>query len=139
VTPFALLEQLAGLSHREAAEFHRVRLDSVKKWSTGDTRCPPGALAELRALIATQERAAREALAIIGGDDPDEIEIGHPADDAEARALGWPCVGAWSAMAARVLAAIDRPAMLVPRGSTPATAVAIGEAAEPQRGKNRRN
>lgn len=99
MTPFALLEHLAGLSHREAAEFHGVRIDTVKKWSTGDTPCKPSVLAELRSLIERQELAACAA-----------VELGHtelddgPADDAEARLRGWPCVGAWSAMAARVLA-----------------------------------
>ncbi len=122
MTPFALLETLAGLSHREAAEFQQIRLDTVKKWSTGDTRCPPGILTELRALITAQERAAREALALIADGRPDEIELGYPADDYEAKALGWPCVGAWRAMAARVLAASEIPVILAPRGSTPATA-----------------
>lgn len=55
---------------------------------------------------------------------PDEIEIGYPADDHEAQSLGWPCVEAWAAMAARVLAASDTRIRLVPRGSTPGTAAA---------------
>jgi len=124
MTAFALLESLAGLSHREAAEFHRVRVDTVKSWAVGRNNCPRGALDELRALIKMQERAARETLAIIKRGRPDEIELGCPSDDHEARSLGWPCVGAWAAMAARVAAATDRPIILVPRGSTLASAAA---------------
>ena len=131
MTPFALLASLAGLSHREAAEFLNVRVDTAKSWSAGRRACPAYALDELKALIARQERAARE---------PDAIELGYPADDAEARALGWTCVGAWRAMAARLLAVEPR-ARLVPRGSTPATAAAgdaresrdYGSTAEPRR------
>ncbi len=127
MTRFSLLAALAGLSHREAAEFHRVRIDTVKSWAVGRNNCPPGPLAELRALIAAQERAARETLAIIERGKPDEIELGYPSDDHEARSMpggGWPCVGAWAAMAARILAATDRPAHFVPRGSTLSSAAA---------------
>ena len=124
MTPFALLESLAGLSHREAAEFHRVRIDTVKSWAVGRNACPAGPLIELRALIVEQDRAARETTAIIKRGKPDEIELGYPADDHEAQALGWPCVGAWAAMAARIAAATDIPVRFVPRGSTPPTAAA---------------
>lgn len=88
-------------------------------------RARPEVLDELRALITKQVRAASETIAIIGAENPDEIELGEPADDAGARDLGWPCVGAWSAMAARVLAATDRPVRLVLRGSTASSAVAV--------------
>ncbi len=135
MTPFALLETLAGLSHREAAEFHRVRLDTVKSWAVGRNACPARVIAELRALIASQERAATESIAQIAAlaaqeSAPDGIELGYPTDDAEARSLGvagtpgWPCVGAWRALAARVVAGSSIPVVLVPRGSTPATAAA---------------
>lgn len=55
----------------------------------------------------------------------EEIELGYPADDHEARQLGFQTVSAWSAMAPRVIAEVDAPIKLVPRGSTPATAAAI--------------
>lgn len=121
MTPFALLTSLAGLSHREAAEFLSVRLDTVKSWASGRNGCRDSVLGELRSLIALQERAARQALAIIRRGKPEEVELGFPADDAEACDLGWPCAGAWGAMAARVIAGTDRPVDLVPRGSTPAS------------------
>jgi hypothetical protein len=129
MTPAALLISLAGLSQREASEFLKVRLDTVKSWSRANkpALASPGILAELRALIAKQDRAAREALKIIRARKPapDEIEIGYPADDYEAKSLGWPCIGAWAGMAARVVAEIDVPVILSPRGSTAATAAAI--------------
>ena len=127
MTPFALLSSLAGLSHREAAEFLGVRLDTAKSWASGRNGCRAEVLGELRGLIALQERAARETLALIAADDSDVIEIGFPTDDAEAASLGWPGVGAWAAMAARVVAGTDRAVRLVPRGSTVATAAAADE------------
>jgi transcriptional regulator with XRE-family HTH domain len=125
LTPFALLTRLAGLSLSEAARFLGVRRDTVNSWSSGRNRTPPGVLAQLRDLVAMQERAAAEALRLIASAESEaEIELGYPADDHEAQALGWPCVGAWFGMAARVVAGTDRPVILVPRGSTVATAAA---------------
>lgn len=129
-TPFALLVSLAGLSHREAGDFLSVRIDTVKSWSSGRNRCPDGALAELRALVAKQARTASEALAQIkrleiGHGAPDAIELGEPASDKEAQSIGWPCVGAWRGMAARVVAETDTSVEIVPRGSTPATRAAV--------------
>lgn len=131
MTPAALLIQLAGLSHREAADFLRVRLDTVKSWHRAHSAngTSDGILSELRALIAQQERTAAQAIAMMAGiarehgADADGI-LGYPTDDHEAQALGWPCVGAWRAMAARVIAAAPVKIVLVPRGSTPETAAA---------------
>lgn len=129
MTPFAILCALAGLSHAEAASLCGVRLDTARSWSTGRRTAPPGAIADLRTLIARQAKAADEAVAHIARlaqshGAPDEIEIGYPADDQEVRSLGWPCVAAWAAMAARLLAATDARIRLVPRGSTPGIAAA---------------
>lgn len=129
MTPFSVLAALAGLTLHEAGALCGVRHDSARQWATGRRAAPPGALDDLRVLIARQELATEEAVAQIsrlakshGG--PDEIEIGYPADDHEAQSLGWPCVGAWAAMAARVIAAAPVPIVLVPRGSMPPTAAA---------------
>jgi transcriptional regulator with XRE-family HTH domain len=129
MTPLTLLLSLSGLSQREAAEFLSVSASSVDKMSRGTRSTPPGIIDEMKLLIAAQDRAAAEALAEIkkirrAKNPPDAIEIGYPADDHEARALGWPCVGAWCGMAARVVAGSSVQARLVPRGSTPATAAA---------------
>ena len=130
MTPFGILAALAGLSHGEAALVCGVRIDTAKSWASGRRTAPPGAINELRALISRQAKAANEAIAQIARlakshGAPDEIEIGYPADDHEAQSLGWPCVGAWAAMAARVVSqASVPPIILVPRGSTPTTAAA---------------
>ena len=130
-TPFSLLLQISGLSHREAADFLAVRLDTVKSWSSGRNRCPDGAIKDMRGLIAGQRQAANEALAQIDElirqhDAPDAIELGEPVDDDDAQTIGWPCVGAWQGMAARVVAGAPAGAVfaIVPRGSTPATSAA---------------
>lgn len=55
----------------------------------------------------------------------DTIEVGIASDDAEARSLGWPCVGAQRMSIALAAARIkDFRIVIVPRGTTPATAAA---------------
>ena len=125
MNPFAILMNLAGLSQREAAAFLKVSPSSVDKMARGVRNAPDGVIDDLRDLIDKQETAADEALALIDEQDADEIELGYPTDDHEAQSLGWPCVGAWKAMAARVIAGCDIQVRLVPRGSTPSTAAAI--------------
>lgn len=129
MTPFALLISLCGLSQREAAEFLDVSASSVDKMSRGTRTTPPGVIDEMRTLIEKQEIAARHTLDEIKKirarkNPPNAIEIGYPVDDHEAQTLGWPCVGAWRGMTARVVAASTVPVQLVPRGSTLATAAA---------------
>lgn len=125
MTPYDLLRRRCGLSQAEAAAFHGVRLDTVKKWCGGINRASPAVLAELRGLHDKIERVATEALAAIAAaPEAEEIELGFAADDHEAQALGWPCIGAQAASLGLVLARCDRPLRLVPRGSTLATAAA---------------
>lgn len=130
-TPFSLLLSLSGLSHREAGEFLCVRLDTIRSWSSGRNRCPDGALDDLKKLISKQARTASEALDQISRletrhGSPDAVELGEPLDDDDAQSIGWPCVGAWRGMAARVMAGAPKGIVIaiVPRGSTPATAAA---------------
>lgn len=127
--PYGLLLSLSGLSTREAAVFHNVRQDTVKSWSAGRNNAPDGAIIEIKALIAAQEKAASEALVKISSlakqrGVPDMIELGYPSDDYEATVLGFPTASAWGAMAARVVAGSAIPIRLVPRGSTTASAAA---------------
>jgi hypothetical protein len=126
VTPLALLLQLSGLSQREAAELLGVSPASIDKMARGTRPTPAGVLRDLQALVAMQQRAAGEALERIEAAGDAVVEIGYPADDHEAQALGWPCIGAWRGMAARVIAAVPDPGRIAifPRGSTPATAAA---------------
>ena len=126
-----LLIDACGLSQREAAEFLGVRLDTVKSWyRRAPPTARPGVISELQALHVKQRRAAanliRQArlLAREHGT-ADTIEVGIASDDAEARSLGWPCVGAQRQAIA--LAAVRLPGtriVIVPRGTTPATAAA---------------
>lgn len=127
MTPFKLLTDYCGLSIREAADYLGVRLDTAKSWSVDRRTCPDTVLADLRMLVWRQEAAAEQALAVLASHPiaPDEIELGFPADDHEAKALGWPSVGAWKGMAARFVAGSPVRVIMVPRGSTVATAAAI--------------
>lgn len=135
-TTFALLCQLGGLSQREAATFLKVRPDTVKSWSAGRNRTPPGVIATLAELAERIDAAADEAVEEIeqrmevAGAAPGVIELGLAGDDREAQSLGWPCIGTHRAVialtAARALnlLAFEGHATrveIVPRGSTPAT------------------
>lgn len=124
-TLYSVLMNACGLSQREAAEFHKVRIDTVKSWCTGRNRPRDSVIAELRALYEKIERAA-DNLIEIAAEQPDdtEIEIGYAADDHEAHSLGWPCVGAQLASIGIAAACIAQPVKLVPRGTTAATAAA---------------
>ncbi len=81
-------------------------------------------MAELRALHARVERAAGEALRLLAESGADGLEIGLSSDDAEARSLGWPCVGAHAACLGLVAARAAVPVRVVPRGATVPTAAA---------------
>jgi hypothetical protein len=122
----SLLFDRCGLSHREAAEFLKVRLDTVKSWSSGRNSAPAGAIDDLRRLYARIEKAAEEGLTSINHAPPGvEIELGLASDDYEAQQIGWPCVGAHAAVLGIVAARTNKPLIILPRGSTLATAAAI--------------
>lgn len=125
ITLYPILLTLSGLSQREAAEMHGVRLDTLKSWGAGRNPVPPGVIAEIKGLIRRQRRAADELLAMMGGAGAaDEIEIGVASDDHEAQSLGWPCASAHRQAIAMAAAMTDRSIRLVPRESTPASAAA---------------
>jgi hypothetical protein len=131
-TLFDLLAQACGLSQREAADFLRVRLDTIKSWASGRRQAPQDALAELAALANRIDTAAAEALAqiekmVAQHGVPAEIDLGVAADDAEAQSIGWPCVGAQCASFGLVVARGTKRGYrfrVSPRGSTVATAAA---------------
>lgn len=122
MTPYALLLQACGLSQREAADLHDVRLDTVKSWAAGRREAPPAAIGELRALWWRIRSTANKAIeAIRARRAPgavDDIEIPYPETDEQARALGLPCVGAWRAVTAIVIAKVETPIRLVARART---------------------
>lgn len=126
---YKALHIASGLSLREAAEFHGVSRSSIENWVQIRRGVPPGVIEEIAALVAAQERSAREsALIAEENDGGGAIEIGYPCDDAEAIALGWPCRSAWQAMAGRFFSMLDpekrNRVIFVPRGSTLATSAA---------------
>jgi hypothetical protein len=122
-TAYALMLDRCGLSHREAADLHRVRLDTVKSWASRRNPAPDGVIAELRKLYVRLESAAEEA---IEKNDPFVMVLGLAADDHEAKALGWPCVGAHAALLGLVAVRATVPVQIVPRGSTVTTPAAAG-------------
>jgi hypothetical protein len=106
MTAFATLMQRCGLSQREAAELLEVRLDTVKSWSSGRNPVRLAIINELRELYRKIERAGRELAEEqkypieqhrqISGE-PVLLEFGLAQSDAEARTLGFPCIGAHAA------------------------------------------
>lgn len=136
MNPYKLLMTLAGFSLGDAAIFHNVPLDVVESWVSGRDVAPKEAVAKIRKLISAQEKAAIGAIAWMAelesnNGTPGVVELGYPSDDREAIILGFPTVSAWAAVAARVIAAVDIPIRLVPRGSTPSTALAAAAHGRP--------
>jgi len=115
MTPYKLLRQACGLSQREAAEFRGVRLDTVKSWDTGRNNAPQDAVDQLKDLYGLLVEAAGNAVETIQLKTADEIEIAYPLSDADAQSKGLPCLGAWEAMTAMVIAELEQPVKLVPR------------------------
>lgn len=121
---FTLLRRRCGLSQHKAAEFLEVRLDTIKSWD-GDRRgVPDRVIAELRELYNRMRRAAFEALAIMDEMPDGDVELGLANDDEEARALGFPCVDSHAAVLGMIVGKTTRKCVIVPRGSTVATAAA---------------
>jgi hypothetical protein len=77
---YALLRLRCGLSPEEAARFHGVRVDTVRKWSRRKSEPPPGILDELRALYGQIEDAGQSG-------DPFEIDA-LPCEGARDAARG---------------------------------------------------
>lgn len=125
-TTFALLRERCGLSQNEAADLFGVRLDTIKSWSIGRRSAPAAVIEQLRALYAKIETAADEAVKLLRKHRGATVELGLASDDHEAQAppLRWPCVGAQAAMLGIVAARLRQEVIIVPRGSTPATAAA---------------
>lgn len=128
-TLFASIIAGLGLSQSEAAAFLSVRPDTVKSWGSGRNAVPEGVWTALHALAVAQDTAAREVAkqakkAVAGGH---EIELSLANDNAEAQALGWPCVGAQLAAFRRAWEMLGPEAKIsiVARGSTEASRSAM--------------
>ncbi len=105
-TPFAVLAERCGLSQREAAEFLKVRIDTIKSWCAGRNVAKPTVLAELRELYAKIQAAAdklaqnNERLLQLQGERKIEqraIVFGLAETDDVARAYGFPSQGPYMA------------------------------------------
>ncbi len=136
MTLFSLWRHLCGLSQREVAAVLGMSLRSVEDFEAWKP-CKPAIIAEMRELRERIEAAAdemltglegaiREAREAAPGAPVDGLDVGYAADDHEARAMGWPCMGAQRASLALVIEALppEIEVRLVPRGSRPASAAA---------------
>lgn len=132
MTPFKLLMIATGLSIRETADYLNQSEAQIAKMCRTNSASPdgvrkpsPGTMAEMRALYAKQRQAANAIVQMLA-DIPAEavVELGLASDDHEAQSLGWPSVGAQAGVFSMVVASSDRKFRIVPRGSTPATALA---------------
>jgi len=111
-TPFAVLTERCGLSQREAAEFLKVRIDTVKSWSAGRNVAKPEVLAELRSLYANIQAASEELAQNVTkllarqselGIKQHAIGFGVAETDDVARAFGFPSLGPYMAAIGLVL------------------------------------
>jgi hypothetical protein len=100
------LAERCGLSQREAAEFLKVRIDTVKSWCVGRNVAKPAVLAELRGLYASIQAAADKLAQDNGrllelqrerGIAPRGIVFGLAKTDDVARAFGFPSQGPYVA------------------------------------------
>jgi len=137
-TEFGLLISLCGLSNQEVAELLRVRLDTVKSWSSGRRTAPRGAATTLVSLWSRIDTAAEKAAALAiermetEGETPECIELGVAVDDADAQQVGWPYASVHERVVALVIARLleaddSLNIAIMPRGTTTATAAAADQ------------
>lgn len=127
---FTLMLQACGLSHQQASDYFKVRLDTVKAWVRGKDAPPKRVMEELDHIFRTIEAVITEALGQIDKmaeekGMPEEIEIGYCTDDAEANSLGFPYKSVHDTVISHILATGRGDGFkfkIVPRGSTLATA-----------------
>ena len=106
-TSFKLLMRLCGLSQKETAEFLGVSVESIKAWSghgSRGSRTKPGARKRLVELYRRLETRGKKAAKRINRKSVTEgrtvFDIMVAETDDEARAHGFPCVGACATAAA---------------------------------------
>lgn len=120
MTPFEirLLRARLGLSQTEAAALCGVQDRTWRRWEAGDRTPGPAQLEPAHALLARQDRAVREALALYArlskaSGAPDALELAWSPDEDEAAARGWPCANAWLAVLRRVAEAVPVPVRII--------------------------
>jgi transcriptional regulator with XRE-family HTH domain len=112
---FKALLNLSGMSQAQAAAYLDISPSTIDKACRGKRTTPEYAIEKLAELIQRQTDAADEALNLFD-DNPDmRPVVYHPQTDDEARKLGWPCLAAWWAMAARIAAEMPNEVQFQPR------------------------
>lgn len=106
-TAYALLLDRCGMSHKDAAKFHDVKLEVVNGWATGKKEAPEDAIYGLRDVYHMIQSMAYDAVDMIDKQKPAGIELELAKDEAEAIELGLPCIGAHEAALGIIVAACD--------------------------------
>jgi hypothetical protein len=93
---YNLLREACGISQAEAAEFvHKTRLDSVKSWCSDRRTAPQGVINDLQKLAREIQNAGISYAALLKGISKGDVYvIGVPSDEQDARACGFPSIGA---------------------------------------------
>jgi hypothetical protein len=92
---YNLLRESCGLSQQEAADFHDVRLDTLKSWCSGRRPAPVGAIDELKELSRDIMQAGKDVAALLKRTSKDgAFIVVLPRDDKDARACGFPSMTA---------------------------------------------
>jgi hypothetical protein len=130
---YDLLRQRCGLSQQEAADLHKVRLDTIKSWYSGRRHEPDGVIDELRALYDKIDAWATQMVENLSESElPIEFDLAD--DDIDAQSMGFPCVGAHAAALGVVIARIRTPVVVEPHGSTWASSARLGKQKGPPPG-----
>jgi hypothetical protein len=93
---YNLLREACGVSQAEAAEFvHETRLDSVKSWCSDRRTAPQGVINDLQKLAREIQNAGIDYAALLKKTSKGDVYvIGLPKDERDARACGFPSIGA---------------------------------------------
>jgi hypothetical protein len=93
---YNLLREACGISQAEAAEFvHETRLDSVKSWCSDRRSAPQGVINDLQKLVREIQNAGVSYAALLKKTTKGDVYIiGLPSDERDARACGFPSIGA---------------------------------------------
>lgn len=102
----ALLIAACGLSHREAAEYLGVTIDTVRSWHRRKpTKARPESIADLARLYTLERMVSAEIICDIRKG----RSIPHVMSDKDARRHGLPCVGAYRMACAMAFVGYTRP------------------------------
>jgi hypothetical protein len=93
---YNVLREACGISQAEAAEFvHDTRLDSVKSWCSDRRTAPQGVINDLQKLAREIQNAGIDYAALLKRTSKGDVYvIGIPSDEQDARACGFPSIGA---------------------------------------------